>query len=199
VNLKSFDRKDLVTELPGAISYEEYREHLEALNSQIKAMPTGRAHAEEFEETLGEMLKLCFFRTLTNIEDQVREIDGVIRRDWVASNRGENGFWYMVRQRYDATQVLFECKNYEDLKAGDFQQVSYYMTEHAGKFVVVFFRGELKNHYFQHIKRISAASGGLVLLLNDKDMRVFIRQSINGRVKDSHIQDRYDKIVRAIS
>jgi hypothetical protein len=37
------------------------------------------------------------------------------------------------------------------------------------------------------------------LLLNDKDLKVFIRQAINGKVKEDHIQDIYDRIVRKIS
>lgn len=31
------------------------------------------------------------------------------------SNRADRGFWAMVRQKFDATQVVFECKNYAGL------------------------------------------------------------------------------------
>lgn len=72
------------------------------------------------------------------------------------------------------------------------------MSDQAGKLVIVIFRGEIKNHYYDHIRK-SSANGGLILLLNDRDLRVFVRQSMNGRVKDSHLQDKYDKVVRAIS
>ncbi len=40
---------------------------------------------------------------------------------------------------------------------------------------------------------------GLVLLLSDKDLVVLIRQSMNGKVKDDHLQARYDEVARAIS
>lgn len=189
----------LITELPGALSLYDYNAALANLYDRLKNLPTGLGSASEFEDIVGDVLRLCFFRVLSNVESQAREIDGVVRRDWIASNRGESGFWEMVRHRYGATQVLFECKNYAQLKAGDFQQCAYYMTGEAGKLVFVAFRGEIEKHYFQHIRRIASQSDGLVVPLTEKDLLVFIRQAMNGKVKESHLQERLDRIQRAIS
>ena len=49
-----------------------------------------------------------------------------------------------MRQRYDATQVIWECKNYENLKADDFHQVAYYSTKAMGRLVMVAFRGKIQ-------------------------------------------------------
>lgn len=196
---ETFRAIGLLTELPDAADYDEWRDELTNLISDIKATPPGSAHASDFEDQIGKMLKMCFFRVLSNIEDQVRDIDGTIRRDWIASNRGEDGFWEMIRQRYHATQVIVECKNYEELKADDFHQSSYYMNDQAGKVVLVFFRGDIKKHYYNHIKRVYHDRGGIIILLNHKDAQVFIRQAIHGKVKDSHLQDKFDKVIRAIS
>jgi hypothetical protein len=49
------------------------------------------------------------------------------------------------------------------------------------------------------VKRIFSDKEGIVLLLNDKDLAVFARQALKGKVKDDHIQDRYDMTVRLIS
>jgi hypothetical protein len=73
------------------------------------------------------------------------------------------------------------------------------MSAAGGKLVVIVFRGEIKNHHYEHIKRIVSTHDGLVLLLNDRDMQVFVRQAINGKVRDDHLQDRYDTAVRAVS
>jgi hypothetical protein len=193
-----FGRFGLVTDFPGALNLQEYQESLRELNEKLKNMPTGPDAAADFESAVGRVIELCFFRTLFNLEAQSKDSAGTIRRDWIVSNRGESGFWHMVRIKYGATQVIFECKNYEDLSADDFHQASYYMTPQAGKLVIVVFRGEIRNHYYDHIRKVSA-DGGLVLPLNDRDLRVFVRQATNGRVKDSHLQDKYDKVVRAIS
>ena len=75
------------------------------------------------------------------------------------------------------------------------------MTKEIGYFVVLSYRGdEIKKHYYEHIRRISSEKdGGIILLLTDKDLQVFLRQALNGKVKEDHIQDIYDRTVRMIS
>ncbi len=105
----------------------------------------------------------------------------------------------MVRENYGATQVVWECKNYADIGAEDFQQISYYLNDIAGRFAVIAYRAkEFNNSYYRHIARI-ADQKKMVLLLNDKDLRVFIRQAINGKVKEDHISELFDRTVRAVS
>jgi hypothetical protein len=191
----AFGKLGVVNEFPGALNFEDYQNNLNDLNEALKEIPTGQATASYFESLVGQVLELCFFRVLFNVEAQSRDVAGTVRRDWIASNRAETGFWEMVRHRHGASQVVFECKNYEDLGADDFHQSGYYMSENSGKLIIVIFRGEIKNHYYDHIKRL-CVNGGMVLLLNDKDLRVFVRQAINGKVKDNHLQDRYDKTLR---
>jgi Cdc6-like AAA superfamily ATPase len=193
-------RTGMILELPGQFSLDEYQEYVQGLHEQIKTVGVGAEHAKDFESVVGETLELCLFRSLYNIKAQERDVDGTVRRDWVASNRAQFGFWEMMRQRHNATQVVFECKNYTELKASDFHQASYYMSGAAGKLVVIVFRGDTqKEHYYDHVKRIFSDKEGIVLLLNDKDLAVFARQARNGKVKDDHIQDRYDMTVRLIS
>ena len=105
----------------------------------------------------------------------------------------------MVRTRYGATQVVWECKNFTELNADCFHQIAYYLTQESGKFGVIAFRGEIKSHYYGHLKRIAGDKDGMVLLLGQRDLQVFIRQARNGKIKEDHIQDRYDETVRKIS
>lgn len=192
-------RQGLILDLPQSMSYDEYRDALTDLQDDLRTLPTGRDSAQQFEDLVGKVIKLCLFRPLHNVEEQVRNVEGTVRRDWIASNRAHSGFWSIMRQRYDATQVLFECKNYGTLESSDFQQASYYLGEAAGRLIFVVFRGEHRKHHLEHVRRIHTSKNGLALLLNEKDLAVFIRQSINGKVKDEHLQNRYDETVRAIS
>jgi hypothetical protein len=189
----------LLIDIPSTIDLEEYSSTLSELMDRVKTIPEGMDHSEQWEEIVGDVIKLCFFRWLTNIEPKVRDVDRRIVRDWIVANRANTGFWEMVRYRYGATQVVWECKNYSTLKADDFQQVSYYMNEKIGKFVVMVFRGEVKKHYYQHVRRIASDHDGIVLLLSEKDLLVFIRQALHGKVTENHIQDKYDHTVREIS
>ena len=132
--------------------------------------------------------------------NHARDMDGRVVRDWIAANHATGGFWELVRQRYDATQIIWECKNYEDLDAADFQQTSYYMTDAIGRFVISAFRGEeKKKHYYGHIRRIAQDRKGIVLLISSRDLDIFVRQSIGGKSSQGHLQELYDTTVREIS
>ncbi len=190
----------LLTDIPDSIKLDEYQDRLRQLIEEIKTLPTGDDHAKQYEDIIGELLRLCFFRTLANVEAQVRDYENRVIRDWIVSNRAKDGFWEMVRQRHRATQVIWECKNYSDLQAGDFHQAAYYMTNVTGQFLLICFRGEVKKHHYKHVRGISGEKdGGVVLLLTDKDLLVFLRQALNGKTKDDHIQELYDGMIRKIS
>lgn len=189
----------LVIDLPDAIPLETYYSKLSGMLEELATLPKGKPGATAFEDFVGDVIKLCFFRSLANVEAKVRNVGVTVIRDWIASNVAISGFWEIVRQRYDAVQVIWECKNYEDLQADDFQQASYYMTEAAGKFVVMAFRGDTSPHYYEHIQRVAREKDGLVLLLTESDLKVFMRQSLHGKMKESHIQSIYDKTLRLIS
>lgn len=190
----------LLSDIPEAINLAEYQNQLRDLIDNLKTLPKGDTDAKSFEDIVGNVLKLCFFKALTNVEPQVRDVNGRVIRDWIAANRAKDGFWAMIRQRYNSTQVIWECKNFEDLGSDAFHQSAYYMNKEIGHFVVVCYRGEIKKHYYEHIKKISnEKEGGVVLLLSDKDLLVFLRQALNGKTKEDHIQSIYDTTVRKIS
>ena len=188
----------LVEELPRGATLEEYHSHLKQLQDNLATIPIGKDCSDKFEDIVGEVLRLCFFRYFTNVEPQVRDVDGTQIRDWVCANSAPGGFWEMIRQRYDATQVVWECKNYQDLRADDFQQAAYRISPAVGRCVVIAYRGDTKNHYYAHIGKIASDRDGIVLLAGQRDLEVFIRQAINGKTRDSHIREIYDQIVRRL-
>jgi hypothetical protein len=190
----------LIGDLPGGIQLNEYQKRLALLRDQLKSLPEGRGTDSEFEEVVGDILRLCFYKVLTNIEPKVRTADGRVIRDWIAANHAPDGFWELVRNRYAATQLIWECKNYSTLQASDFQQAAYYMTEPIGRFSILAFRGnEKKRHYYEHIKRIASDKNGIVLLFHDKDLDVFLRHAMSGKSNEPHLREIYDTTVREIS
>jgi hypothetical protein len=148
---------------------------------------------------VGDVIKLCFPRALGNVEARVRNSNGAVIRDWIASNRAQTGFWSMMRQRYDATQVIWECKNYTDLKADDFHQVAYYSTKAIGRLVIVAFRGHIQQSFYNHIQRVVSELNGMVIPVGIQDLQDFVRKSRDGKSIEDLIQDRYDQIVRKVS
>lgn len=194
------ERVGLVSELPGAMTFSEYQDALLELEERVEGVPSGPSGATQFEDVVGDVLKLCFHRSLTNIEPKSRTADGKVIRDWMTSNRADSGFWKMIADRYAATQVVWECKNYENLHADDFHQICYYLNQKSGRFGVIVSRNVADpKEYADHLRRVADLGDNLVLLLSINDLKVFIRQSRNGKVKDGHIQDKFDRIVRLIS
>lgn len=105
-----------------------------------------------------------------------------------------------MRDKYQATQVIWECKNYDKLSAEDFQQTAYYMNPAVGHLVVIVFRAqELDGSYARHVERIANDKHGMVLILTERDVRTFLRQAMNGKFKEDHINEVYDRVCRAIS
>lgn len=196
----SWQSVGLLTDLPEALDLTKYTNRLEGLTQDLKSIPQGKEHAKNWEDIVGEVIKLCFFKWLSNVKAQAREVDGCVVRDWIASNRAATGFWSMVFHKYDATQVIWECKNYADLESDDFQQISYYLNNVVGRFGIIAFNGDtVQKHYYQHIKRIASDKQGLVLLLTNRDLQVFVRQARNGKFTENHILDNFDRTVRLIS
>lgn len=190
----------LLEDLPENYHFDEYKSALEKVLTDLKALEFGHPGAFKFEEIVGEIIKLCFFRSLTNVQSKVRLNDGSSIRDWVASNRAASGFWEVIRTKYGAVQIVWECKNNLELQADDFHQVSYYFSNSFGRFGIIVFRGEVKESYFRHISTVANKNqSGQILLLTQKDLEVFLRQAINGVFKENHIQDKYDNFVRQIS
>jgi hypothetical protein len=123
----------LIFDVPESFSTASYRAKIEELSAELATIETGRPMARQFEDLIGEVIRLCFFRSLSNVQPRSRNYNGTVIRDWIASDRAQSGFWAIVREKYNATQILWECKNYGDLAADDFHQATYYMNDQAGR------------------------------------------------------------------
>ena len=191
----------LITDVPESFSPSSYRAKLAELTEELATLPRGKPHARKFEDLIGEVIKLCFFRSLSNVEARARNVDTTAIRDWIASNRATLGFWAIVRDKYSATRVLWECKNYNDLQSGDFQQAAYYMNDQAGRFIIMVCRAEapLGTHTFEHVRRVHSQTRGLVLILRESDIKTFLRQALNGKQSEQHLQDIFDRTERQVS
>jgi hypothetical protein len=66
----------------------------------------------------------------------------VQRRDIVATNNAQSGFWRRVYEGYSARQVIFEIKNYANLSIDDVRQALSYSGKEYGRIVFLVYRGE---------------------------------------------------------
>lgn len=191
----------IVAELPESTSLGVYNAKLISLQTKLRTLECGDEGAANYEKLVEEVLRLCFFKALTNIEAKSRDVSGKVIRDIIAANYSGIPFWEMLRHKYGATQIICECKNYKDLSADDFHQASYYMNDTIGRVALLIHRGgpEIKRSYLEHMRRISTDKHGIVLVLGERDLEVFLRQGLNGKKSEGHLQDTFDRTIRDIS
>jgi hypothetical protein len=128
--------------------------------SELPKIEIGSAGARQFEEWTLRAVKLLFAGKLANPELHP-DPQGVQRRDVVATNVAEHGLWRRIRDDFDSRQLIFEVKNYEELKIEDYRQLLSYTSGPYGRFGVILHRGSsegvaekdrkwLQTMYYEH-------------------------------------------------
>ncbi|CAJ0779830.1 hypothetical protein R8510_04666 [Ralstonia chuxiongensis] len=101
----------------------------EAAQAELDAFvdgPWGTAIPDRlFEDIVGDVIKLCFFSPLTNIQPRIRTQENSTIRDWVASNRAVNGLWEVIRSlaRKVESKVIAETPCVSDQSVYNSMQV----------------------------------------------------------------------------
>ena len=133
---------DYVIEI-SSISQEQRNRKIGQLISEIRKISHGKPEANEFEEWCLEAVKTIFAGDLSNCQLHPNK-DAAQRRDIVATNTSESGVWKRIVDDYDSRQVIFEIKNYTELKPDDFRQLSSYLVDTYGKIGFIICRSENK-------------------------------------------------------
>jgi hypothetical protein len=178
----SAPREGILKQYPDGMTGEKYHQVLDRLASGLDQIPKGRRGAKKFEEFVGQLIRLCFFRSLGNVHEQVRSLSPVKIRDWIAGNVADAGFWHWMRTLLQAQNILWECKNYAKLKSADFSQVKNYMNAGVGRLAIIAFRGRVKKTDYERVRDIRDA--GLVLLLGESDLKDILHDPLEGNDVD---------------
>ena len=133
---------------------------LGTLISELSNVPLGTEGATQFEDWVFRSIRILFQGVLVNPELKPNG-SAIQRRDVVATNMAQSGFWRRILDDYQSRQVVFEVKNYTDLKLEDYRQALSYMTNEYGRFLILVCRsgseavgeteqGWLKTMYHEH-------------------------------------------------
>lgn len=111
------------------------------LISELPAMPTGLNGANDFEKWCLRAVQMLFSGQLANAELHPNS-NATQRRDIVATNIAEKGFWKNLKDTYQCQEVVFEVKNFEKLNLDNYRQaVTYADDQIYGKFIFLITRG----------------------------------------------------------
>lgn len=117
-------------------STEQRRKALGKIIAELNEIPSGTEGAEQFEDWAKRAIEIAFARQLSNVQLKPNA-SAVQRRDIVATNQGQGGFWKRVLKDYGTRQVIFEIKNYEKMSIEEYRQVSTYLGKEYGSFGLI--------------------------------------------------------------
>ncbi|MEO8903858.1 MAG: hypothetical protein ABI627_20250 [Polyangiaceae bacterium] len=148
---------------------------------ELPRLEEGDEHASAFEDWVLRAIKILFAGHLSNVAIHPNG-DAVQRRDVVATNLSQGGFWRRVFEDYRARQVVFEVKNYSSLGIEDIRQCLSYSGKEYGSLIFIVYRTEnegvdererawLQEMYSQH--------GLIVFLLPAKFLARFLSKYRN--------------------
>jgi len=108
---------------------------------ELSNIKVGHEGSRQFEVWVQRAVRLLFSGNLTNIELKLNPHAPLNQRDIVATNTATSTFWRRVFEDYHSRQVIFECKNHEELTQEDFTQLLDQSTSDYGNFAVAVRRG----------------------------------------------------------
>ncbi|MDP4531694.1 ATP-binding protein [Marinobacter salarius] len=127
-----------------SISKEQRTQKIGALLSELDSIPEGKSGAYDFESWCLKAIKIIFAGVLCNVEANPN-VNGLQQRDVVATNLGETKFWKRTLEDYKSRKVVFEIKNYVDLKATEYRQVNSYLCNDYGSIAFIITRDHNNN------------------------------------------------------
>jgi hypothetical protein len=111
------------------------------LVSILPCMKIGQEESSKFEDWVFQTVRILFSGNLSNPE-QKPNLNAIQRRDIVATNQGTSSFWSRIINDYNSRQIIFECKNYEDMTLEDYRQALSYTSGVYGKFIILVNRSQ---------------------------------------------------------
>ena len=108
---------------------------------ELPSLPLGKEGSGDFEKWVHRAASILFGGKLSNFQLKPNQ-GGIQRRDIVATNMAERGFWRRILEDYKSRQVVFEVKNYVELNEDDFRQALSYSSKDYGNFVIIVTRAE---------------------------------------------------------
>jgi hypothetical protein len=114
---------------------------VDGLLNRLGKIAEGHEGATEFEEWNFETIDFLMRGRVSYLELHPNKLNAS-RRDIVGTITTTEGFWSRINKDFDVRQIIFEVKNYAKLKAEDYQQISSYLKDHYGRFLVIVCRRE---------------------------------------------------------
>lgn len=166
-------------------------------------LPTGRDHFREYEHFVRVVWNYLFRTHLGEGQGQCRtepEVEAVEIRDLVFANQASSGFWKDLKEKYQASEIVVDAKNTDDITRDDLRQLYCYLKPALGYWGFIVCRSEPQ-------PRIAAFNRTLyqnfrqergVLILCDDDLRRMVDLAQYGNDPSAYLQTKMSKFIRSV-
>lgn len=141
------------------------------LTTALGNIADGSESSGEFEEWCLNVLKMIFSSHLDNFQLHPNG-NATQRRDVVATNLETQKIWKRIRSDYDVRHVIFEIKNFKELGADEYRQMSTYLTKNYGRLGFIITKSDTKEPRkgaeLDWCKEIYNSQNKLIIKLNAK-------------------------------
>lgn len=165
------------------------------LKARLSAIPTGRAHASEYQHTVLAILNYLFNPELIDGETEVETIEGTERRDIVFTNDSDINFLAYVRREHSSIFIMFETKNMNEIEAPALNQTATYLGERLGQLGFIVTRNSPSINNLKKAFSIYNDSHPrkVILILSDEDLKHMIDMKCRGSDPVDYLQKLYRK------
>jgi hypothetical protein len=129
------------------VKSQDVEQKKKTIGRHIGALATIGSSADgagEFEQWCFKTIRWVFAGGLRNVEMKPNK-NAVSRRDVVGRNDGSTHFWRRVLEDYEARQVVFEVKNYDEPLQDDYRQALSYLGDPYGRIAFIVYRSDRIN------------------------------------------------------
>ncbi|MCY1083761.1 P-loop ATPase, Sll1717 family [Archangium lansingense] len=131
------DEDDVAKGVPAKTEMKADRlRKLGQIADDLEKIPLGNEGAHAFEKWVHKTAQYLFAKDLGNIELHPNK-SGLQQRDVVGSINADRGFWGRVARVYGVSQIVFECKNFEEMAAPEFRQAWGYLSGPYGRLLIM--------------------------------------------------------------
>lgn len=148
----------------------------DALLDQVATVPTGRAHAADYEDRIEQLLTALLYPSLANPQVQHEIHNGRKRIDITYTNLATDGFFRWLGDNYTAMHVFIECKNYGgEVGNPELDQLSGRFSPSRGRFGILMCRSfENKQRFIQRCIDTAHDNRGYVIPFDDDDLHELV-------------------------
>lgn len=140
----------------------------------IKKLPTGKVGNadKKYEELMGKVMTSLLYPYLDFAAEQSRIESGTQIRDLIFYNNISTDFLADIYRTYDCKQIVVELKNVKEIEREHINQLNRYMSEHFGRFGIIFTRNKPSKQMIQNTIDLWSGQRRCILIMDDSDLEL---------------------------